>query len=109
MEELTEPGFEKRLAREGEAVVLFWAVWCPHCHAQSAVLTELSRNCPHTFFARVNTGQESRLTEKYRIHAVPTLLFFRYGEEVLRLCGFQKAQKIAALLAKMPRRAESLF
>lgn len=101
MQELTEPGFAQKLAKEECAAVLFWAVWCPHCHAQSAVLGEIEGEFPHVLFAKVNTENEPRLAEKYRIRSIPTLLFFRHGEEVLRLCGFHKAKEISERLEKI--------
>jgi thioredoxin 1 len=82
----TEEGLEKTLKECKEALVLFYASWCPYCTQFLPVFEKHSAGKAGEF-CRVVTDDLDRCEEKYSIDIVPTVLFFKNGEVVKRLDG----------------------
>ena len=97
----------KSIIASGEPVVIdFWATWCGPCMRMSPVIDELAEQ----YDGRVHIGkyhleEEPELSDEYRIMSIPTILFFKNGQQIrdLRLAGSQSKAKleenINALLA----------
>lgn len=66
-------------------LIEFGAPWCPPCRAMSPILKELIAE-GHDIRI-VNTDQEPALANKYRIGALPTLVFLKDNQEVKRIVG----------------------
>ena len=84
----------------------FWATWCGPCMRMSPVIDELAQQYDgQVQIGKYNIEEETELSDEYRIMSIPTILFFKNGEQVrdLRLAGSQSKAKleenIKALLA----------
>jgi thioredoxin 1 len=53
------------------------------------VLRALAEKNPDVTIGKVNTVENSSLTEQFGIQAIPAILFFKDGELVRQLLGFQ--------------------
>lgn len=77
----------------GKPVVIdFWATWCGPCQRMAPVVEELAEEYKDTVaIGKYNIEEENDLTTQYRIMSIPTILFFKNGEQVssLRLAGAQ--------------------
>lgn len=82
MLEINESEFQDTIT-EGITVIDFYAPWCGPCKALSKELEQLSNEC----VAKVNIEENYALAEKYEIHHLPTLVFFKDGVEVHRSVG----------------------
>ena len=87
-------------------VIDFWATWCGPCMRMSPVIDELAQQYEgQVQIGKYNIEEETELSDEYRIMSIPTILFFKNGEQVrdLRLAGSQSKAKleenIKALLA----------
>jgi len=94
--ELSTGSFEKHLARNDIPLLVdFWASWCGPCKmmapafAQAAQLLE-----PHVRLAKVNTEAEARISARYDIRSIPTLILFKSGRELARQSGAMGASDI---------------
>ena len=86
MQECNETNFAD--TQKGVSLLLFEALWCPHCHAMHPVLTEAERDYPALRCYRVNIENNPTLSARFSIRSVPTLILFRDGRELGRAFGF---------------------
>ncbi|BAL92488.1 putative thioredoxin [Actinoplanes missouriensis 431] len=76
------------LASEIPVVVDFWAQWCPPCGPLSRVLAELADEfAGEVRFVTLDVDANPASTRDYRVHSMPTLLFFSNGALTNTLVG----------------------
>ncbi len=80
----------------GHAVVIdFWATWCGPCMKLSPVIEELAEKyADKVVIGKYNVEDETEFATAHRIMSIPTVLFFKNGEQVrdLRLTGATREQ-----------------
>ena len=96
----------KEIIGSGKPVVIdFWATWCGPCMRLAPVIDELAEEfADQAVIGKYNVDEETELSGQYRIMSIPTILFFKNGEQVrdLRMTGATKDQlreRIEKLLA----------
>lgn len=69
-------------------VVDFWAEWCGPCKMMAPVFARVAEEMKtRARFAKVDTEAEPRLSQRYGIRSIPTLILFQGGVEQDRLSG----------------------
>ena len=95
----------KEIIASGEPVVVdFWATWCGPCMRLAPVIDELSSEYEgRVKIGKYNIEEENELSNEYRIMSIPTILFFKNGEQVrdLRLAGSQTKATLQANIEKL--------
>lgn len=95
IKELNTENFDK-FVREDKVVVDFWAEWCGPCKMMAPILEETAKELKDkTKFGRVNVDENSELAQRFQVMSVPTLIFFRDGEQVDRAIGVLTKEEIA--------------
>lgn len=74
---------------ENSAAVLdFWAEWCAPCKRIEPIMESLAQEYgDEAFFGRVDVEDERDAASKFGIASIPTLIFFKNGEEADRVIG----------------------
>lgn len=91
----------------GKPVVIdFWATWCGPCQRMTPIVEELAEEYKDTVvIGKYNIEEENDLTTQYRIMSIPTILFFKNGEQIrdLRLAGAQPKENLEKQIKKAHR------
>jgi len=79
-------------------IIDFFADWCAPCQMLTPVLVELDKKYPEVEIYKVNVDESPSATMMYGISSVPTMMFFKNGEEVERKIGVESIQKLSELI-----------
>ena len=95
--------FEEEVIKAGKAVIAdFYSDSCVPCKRLSPVLAELEEELGDKVkLVKININFDGALAEKYEVMSVPTLVFFKDGEEVSRLNGAVKRSEILSEIEKI--------
>lgn len=87
--EVGEGDFEKEVIESGIPVLVdFFTPPCAPCKALVPVLDRTARKFPNVKVVKVNAWNSQGLCARFKIVGVPALLFFKGGQNVLRIDGF---------------------
>ena len=99
-----EPGqiIDEVLKNEGVVVVDFFATWCAPCQMLAPVLIELEKKYgDEVEFYKVNIDESEDAAIRYGVSSVPTLIFFKNGEEIDRQVGFADEDELSNWIEEM--------
>jgi len=93
--------FYKTIASEKLTMVDFFAYWCGPCMKMKPDIDKLTEELKEEVtIISINTDEQIALATKYNIQALPTLAFYKNGEEVGRTVGFKSQDQLRALIAQ---------
>ena len=86
---VTDQNFEKEVLKsELPVLVDFWATWCGPCQMVSPVIEKLSEEYSGKLkFCKINVDEAQVTASKFGIMSIPTLMFFKNGENVDQVVG----------------------
>lgn len=80
-------------------ILKFYASWCAPCKALTKTIEDLGLDKADDIeYQSVNIEEDYDLADKYHITTIPTLIFVKDGEEVIRLIGNIKRSKLEEAL-----------
>lgn len=103
--QFTDSNVKEVIASGRPVVIDFWATWCGPCMRLAPTIDELAEEfADRVVIGKYNIEEETELSTDYRIMSIPTILFFKNGEQVrdLRMTGATKDElraRIEKLLA----------
>jgi thioredoxin 1 len=85
---LIDDDFEGFVGKHPKVIVDCWAPWCGPCRMLSPTIDALAKDMKgNVAFGKLNTDDNFRTSEKYKISSIPTLLFFKDGKFVDKVIG----------------------
>jgi thioredoxin 1 len=98
--ELNETNFEAEVVKSGQPVLVdFWAEWCGPCKMLAPVLEEIAaEQSGRARVAKVNVDENPGLAARFRVQAIPTLLYFAGGVVRDKSVGIQSRRAISSKL-----------
>ena len=93
---LNEDEFNNFVAEgKGGVMVDFWATWCGPCKMLAPTIEELGDELEEKItVGKVDVDECRELAMKYGVMSIPTVIFFKDGEEVTRFVGVQPKEKL---------------
>ncbi len=92
---------EEVLKSELPVLVDFWATWCAPCQMVVPSLEYLAQNYKDKIKIRkLNVDENPKITSRYRVMSIPTLLFFNDGELKETIVGALPREKIVEVISK---------
>ena len=87
--EVNENNFQQEVLESSIPVLVdLWAPWCMPCRMISPIVEELGNdNQGKLKVCKLNTDENQNIAARYGIQGIPTLLFFKDGQEVDRIVG----------------------
>jgi thioredoxin 1 len=86
--DLTDATFDKAIRDHSYIMVDFWAPWCGPCRFVSPVLEELAKDYAGKItLGKVNVDENPTISNRFMISSIPTIKFFKDGEEVDSMIG----------------------
>lgn len=78
------------LQADKPALVDFWAAWCAPCRTLAPVIDRLAAEfADQAIVAKLDVEANPAIAQQYRAMSIPTLIFFKNGQEVDRVVGAQ--------------------
>jgi thioredoxin 1 len=100
----TDANFEEVVLKSDKPVLVdFWAEWCGPCRMVGPIVKELADDyADKAVMVKVDVDSNPGTAQKFSIRNIPTLLFFKGGEQVDKQVGAVPkkvlAEKLEALL-----------
>ena len=96
---LTNGNFEAEVLKSDKPVLVdFYADWCGPCQMVGPILEELAKEREDIKIGKINVDEEGELALKYKVSSIPYLAYFKNGEIVNQMVGFQGKEKILDML-----------
>lgn len=87
------------LIKQGNVIVDFYADWCGPCKGMSAVIGQLAPQYPNVTFLKINTDMFPAISSNIR--SIPTIVFYKNGQQVHRQSGALTSQQMRSLIQKL--------
>ncbi|MBQ7511831.1 MAG: thioredoxin [Prevotella sp.] len=92
---ITRENFETLKNGEQPMVIDFWATWCGPCRMVAPVIEELAAQYDgKVVVGKCDVEENEDLAVEFGIRNIPTILFFKNGQNVDKLVGAQPKAKI---------------
>ncbi len=102
---VTDATFDQEVMRSPIPVVVdFWAPWCGPCRMVAPTLDKLAREWNgQVKIAKVNVDENPRLSGRYGVQSIPTMMVVKNGRIVERWAGALPEQPLRSRLAALVR------
>ena len=97
---ITGDNFDQEVVKASVPVLLdFWAPWCGPCQQLNPVIETLAQDMGESAkIGKVNVDDNRDLAVKLAVYTMPTLLFFKDGQEKERVTGGLNQETLASKL-----------
>jgi thioredoxin 1 len=94
--EITDQNFESEIINSDKpALVDFWAPWCGPCKMMHPLIEGLSDEMAgKAVVARCNVDENPELAGRFGVTAIPTIVFFKGGQETDKVIGVCKPEEL---------------
>lgn len=101
--EFTDANFEELVLQSDKPVIVdFWAEWCGPCRMVGPIVNQLGEEYNEkAVVGKLNVDQNPGITMKFGIRNIPTILFFKGGEQVDKQVGAVPKQVLEGKLEKL--------
>jgi thioredoxin 1 len=100
---VTDANFDDEVLKGDKPVLVdFWAVWCGPCRVQDPILEEMAPELGDKVkIGKLNVDENPRVTQKYGIMSIPTLMVFKNGTVVKQFIGVTSKETLLGELNKL--------
>lgn len=83
-------------------IIDFFAEWCGPCQMLSPILLKLSEEYKEKIEVyKVNVDESQECAIRYDITAMPTIIFFKNGQELERQVGYLPEEELTSIISEL--------
>lgn len=103
LQEINDETFDKVISESNKPVLIdFWAPWCAPCRALSVILEDISKEFQNKASVfKLNVDNNPKVSSKYGIRSIPTMIFFKNGEKKDIHIGISSKEEIIKRLTAL--------
>jgi thioredoxin len=92
----TDTNFEELVLKNDKPVVVdFWATWCGPCKMVAPEMEKLAAKYAGAVdVVKVDVDANPRLSQTFNIMSIPTIAFFRPGQQPMGVVGFRPLEQL---------------
>ena len=100
--EVTDATFELEVLKSSLPVLVdFWAPWCGPCRAIAPVVEEIAGEYTGRLkVLKLNTDENQKTAQSYRISGIPSLMVFKNGQPVEQVVGAVPKTTLSSAIEK---------
>lgn len=99
-EHLTPKTIDDKLKNKN-AIVDFYAIWCPPCEVLARNLSEYDKVKPaDVIIYKVDIDQHMDLAKRYNVRSLPTLVYIQDGKVIAKEVGLKDVTQLSADVMK---------
>jgi len=100
---ITDANFETEVLKNKKPTLVdFWAPWCGPCQMMGPIITEVAKDMSgKATIGKLNVDENQATAEKYNVSSIPTIIFFKNGEEVERMIGVRSKEDLVKKLDEL--------
>ncbi|RGD75320.1 thioredoxin [Anaerofustis stercorihominis] len=97
---ITNENFESEVVNSDKPVMVdFWANWCGPCKGLAPIIDEIADEYSDKVkVGKVDVDANGELSMKFRVMSIPTVIFFKNGEQIAREVGAFPKEKYAEII-----------
>lgn len=97
---ITNENFESEVVNSDKPVMVdFWANWCGPCKGLAPIIDEIADEYSDKVkVGKVDVDENGELSMKFRVMSIPTVIFFKNGEQIAREVGAFPKEKYAEII-----------
>ena len=99
VKEITDSEFAEATAG-GLVLVDFWAPWCGPCQMMAPILDAVAQKIGAGKICKINVDENTEAAGKFGVQSIPTMVFFKDGNEVGRVIGAHSEEDMIDEFAK---------
>jgi thioredoxin 1 len=93
---VTDATFDQMVVNNEKPVVVdFWATWCGPCKMVAPEMEKLAEKYDGSVeVVKVDVDANPAISQKYGIMSIPTIAFFRPGQQPMGVVGFRPMEQL---------------
>ncbi len=82
----------------GLMILDVYADWCIPCQMLTPILNEIDKKYKEVQIYKLNADESANFTTINNISSIPTLIFYKDGEEKERVVGLESIEKLSSII-----------